>query len=203
MSVTLAPDHARSRADDDFSAALIGEAAGLSVYARRLTGSAVDADDLLQDTMLRCWTARVSFQPGTSMTAWTRTVMRNRFLTERRRARFQADLPDDALDRLAGVADGQEQAVELRDAAWALGELTPEHREAVLLASEGVTIEEATTRLSIPEGTYKSRVARGRSRLRELTENRDAHRPARPPAPEPVRAFRPRRRRDWKGVVIG
>lgn len=204
-ALVRAPDPPEVDADDVFTAALIGQAAGLSAYARRLTGNAADADDLLQDTMLRCWAARASVQPGTSMAAWSRTVMRNRFLTERRRARFQADLPDDALDRLAGVADGQEQAVDLRDAAWALSELRPEYREAVLLASEGVTVEEAAARLSIPEGTYKSRVARGRTRLRELTENRDAHRPPPnpQPRPEPARRSGARRRREWKGVMIG
>jgi RNA polymerase sigma-70 factor (ECF subfamily) len=46
--------------DDDFGAALIAQAAALSAYARRLTGGGADADDLLQDTMLRCWAARVS-----------------------------------------------------------------------------------------------------------------------------------------------
>src|SRR3546814_7280506 len=45
--------------DDNFGAGLIEQAASLSAYARRLTGGAgADADDLLQDTMLRCWAAR-------------------------------------------------------------------------------------------------------------------------------------------------
>lgn len=193
---------ARGR-DDDFSAALIGQAAALRGYARKLTGTAPDADDLLQDTMLRCWAARASFQPGTSMAAWTRTVMRNRFLTERRRARFQVDLPDDTLDRMAGVEEGQEQAVALRDATWALSELAPEYREAVLMAGAGVTMDEAAARLGIPAGTFKSRVARGRTRLRRLTEEGRA--PAPPPRPtiEQRRPNRPRRKRDWKGVMIG
>ena len=82
-------------------AALIEQAASLSAYARRLTGGGADADDLLQDTMLRCWTARASFAAGTSLAAWTRTVMKNCFLTGRRRARFHADLPEDARDRRA------------------------------------------------------------------------------------------------------
>lgn len=131
--------------------------------------------------------------------------MRKGFLTGRKRARFQVDLPEDALDRLAGVGDGQEQTVELRDVGWALGELTPEYREAVLLASRGVSVEEGAARLAIPAGTFKSRVTRGRRRLRELTESRDAHRTAVKPQPrsEPARSPRPRGRRNWKGVVIG
>src|SRR3546814_16963641 len=95
---------------------LIEQAASLSAYARRLTGSGgADADDLLQETMLRCWVARRSFVPDTNLGAWMRTVMRNSFLSGRRRAPFHADLPEDAFDRLLGVAGGQGAAVDLRD----------------------------------------------------------------------------------------
>src|SRR3546814_2759095 len=73
--------------------------------------------------MLRCWAARRSFVPGTNLGAWMRTVMRNSFLSGRRRARFHANLPEDAFDRLLGVAEGQGAAVDLRDVKWALGEL--------------------------------------------------------------------------------
>lgn len=101
--------------DDAFGAALIEQAAALSAYARRLTGGGADADDLLQDTMLRCWTARASFAAGTSLAAWARTVMKNSFLTGRRRARFHADLPEEARDRMLRVDETQSLAVWLRD----------------------------------------------------------------------------------------
>ena len=100
--------------DDAFGAALIEQAAALSAYARRLTGGGADADDLLQDTMLRCWTARASFAAGTSLAAWARTVMKNSFLTGRRRARFHADLPEEARDRMLRVDETQSLAVWLR-----------------------------------------------------------------------------------------
>ncbi|WP_010188845.1 sigma factor-like helix-turn-helix DNA-binding protein [Sphingomonas sp. PAMC 26605] len=64
--------------------------------------------------------------------------------------------------------------MELRDIGWALGELSANHRDAVLLAGKGVSIEDAACQLAIPEGTFKSRVARGRMRLRKLIEDRDA-----------------------------
>ena len=149
--------------------------------------------------MLRCWTARQRFEAGTSIGAWARTVMRNSFLSGRRRARFQADLPEDALDRLFGVAETQSHAVELQDVTRAIGELTGDQRDAVLLASEGMTIEEAAAMLAIPEGTYKSRVARGRERLRKIAEEG----PKRLIVPLANGVDRPRKRRDWKGVMIG
>lgn len=184
---------------------LIQHAATLSAYARRLTGNPVDGDDLLQDTLLRCWTARASFMPGTSMAAWTRTVMRNSFLTGRRRARFQADMPEDAIDRLLGVGENQSAAVDLRDVDWAMTELNAEQREAIVLASQGVTIEEAAARLAIEPGTYKSRLWRGRERLRSLTEDRATPLLSDRRAAEPKPEKRPARRarRDWTGVMIG
>lgn len=86
--------------------------------------------------------------------------MRNSFLGGHRRDRFHASLPEDAFDRMPGVEGGQDQAVALRDIGWALGELSPDQRDAVLLAGKGVSIEEAACQLGIPEGTFKSRVAR-------------------------------------------
>lgn len=190
--------------DDDFGAELANQSASLSAYARRLTGGGADADDLLQDTMLRCWSARHSFGVGTNLGAWARTVMRNSFLSGRRRARFHADLPEDGFDRLLSVAENQSHVVELRDANWALNELTADQREAVLLASQGVTIEDAAAQLAIPSGTFKSRVARGRLRLRQLNEERDTPLlPRERKIEERLFKERPHERRNWKGVMIG
>ncbi|VXD05798.1 RNA polymerase subunit sigma-24 [Sphingomonas sp. T1] len=189
--------------DDEFVVEMTGHARSLKAYARRLTrDNRGDADDLLQDALLRCWAARHRFELGTNFLAWARTVMRNIFLSDRRRDRFHADLPEDAFERLLGVTDTQGLTVDLRDVRWALGELTPEHREAVLLASEGLSIEEGAAQLAIPEGTFKSRVWRGRLRLRQLTENRDTPLlPLKHIGAKPREVTRPRR--DWTGVTIG
>ena len=194
--------------DNAFGAALIEQAAALSAYARRLTGGGADADDLLQDTMLRCWTARASFAAGTSLAAWARTVMKNSFLTGRRRARFHADLPEDARDRMLRVDETQSLAIWLRDTDWALSELPIHQREAVLLASQGVSIEDGAAQLGIAAGTFKSRIARGRTRLRALIEERSTplltDRSGRDtPPPAAKRPIHLRKKRDWRGVKIG
>lgn len=194
--------------DDAFGAALLEQSAALSAYARRLTGGGADADDLLQDTMLRCWTARASFAAGTSLAAWARTVMKNSFLTGRRRARFHADLPEDARDRMLKVDETQSLAIWLRDTDWALSELPTHQREAVLLASQGVSIEDGAAQLGIATGTFKSRIARGRTRLRALIEERSTplltDRTGRDtPPPAANRPTHLREKRDWRGVKIG
>lgn len=182
-----------------FEDALGAHTATLGAYARRLTGSGVDADDLLQETMLRYWQARDRFTPGSNFIAWGRTIMRNTYLAARRRDRFHVNLPDDGFVHFPGVDGGQDSIIEWGEMERALRELSPEHRAAVLLAGEGVSIEDGAVRLAIPEGTFKSRLARGRMRLRELTENPTAKTP---PARVPQES-RKRKRRNWCGVVIG
>ena len=186
-------------ADTDFADALNRHTRLLRTYARRLAGNAADADDLVQDTMLRCWSGRHSFQSDSNFGAWSRVVMRNSFLASHRRDRFHADLPDDAFDRMPGAEGGQDLAVEVSDIAWALDRLSPDHRDAVTLAAKGVPSSVAASQLSIPEGTFKSRVARGRTHLRELIDDPDAQ-PYRTPEAKMPPARKPR---SWKGVVIG
>ncbi|WBO23847.1 RNA polymerase sigma factor [Sphingomonas abietis] len=186
-------------ADGAFAEALDRHARSLKCYARRLAGNAADAEDLVQETMLRCWSARHRFRPGSNFGAWSRVVMRNSFLSSRRRDRFHADLPEEAFDRMPGAEGGHHFALDLRDIDWALGRLSPDHRDAVMLAAKGVPIEDAAMELAIPEGTFKSRIARGRVHLRELVADPDAQ-PYRAPKAKLPPA---RKSRSWKGVLIG
>jgi len=186
-------------ADADFVDALKRHTRLLGSYARRLAGNAADADDLVQETMMRCWSARHRFQPDSNFGAWSRVVMRNSFLSSHRRNRFHADLPEEAFDRMPGAEGGQDLAVEVSDIGWALDRLSPDHRDAVLLAAKGVPNAIAASRLSIPEGTFKSRVARGRRHLRELIDDSNAQ-PYRPPEAKMPPARKPR---SLKGIIIG
>ena len=72
----------------------------------------------------------------------------------------------DARDRMLKVDETQSLAIWLRDTDWALSELPTHQREAVLLASQGVYIVDGAAQLGIAAGTFKSRIARGRTRLR-------------------------------------
>jgi len=152
----------------DFAALLAEQNRALIKYARYLASNSADADDLLQDTLLRCWSAQHMFQPGTSIGAWARTVMKNRFISGTRKDRSSVDVADEILDGLLSVPPSQEATVMLKDVHRALDELVPEHRHAVLLAAEGFSMEEAAGKLGISAGAFKSRLMRGRMRLRIL-----------------------------------
>ncbi|MDE1917330.1 MAG: RNA polymerase sigma factor [Sphingomonadales bacterium] len=160
--------------DADFTEALNRSARALRSYAWRLTGNAADTDDLVQETMLLCWSARHLFQPGSNFSAWSRVVMRNSFLSNLRRDRVRTNLPQEAFDLMPGTAGGQDQAIELRDTWWALDRLSPQHRNAVLLAAKGISYTEGAAQLAIPEVTFRSHVFRGRRHLRRLIDDFEA-----------------------------
>jgi RNA polymerase sigma-70 factor (ECF subfamily) len=142
-----------------FDRGIVAERAYLLGFARRLTHNLADAEDLLQETMLRAIQARHQFRAGSNMRAWLSTILRNLFLSERRRAPF-AELSVDQPERTHGDPLLFDEVV---GAVQALPEV---YRSSVLRCDvEGYQYAEAAQGLGIPEGTVKSRIFRGRRML--------------------------------------
>ena len=168
MQIEPRQDGCRIAADAEFAKKLALHNGSMSKYARYLTRGEADADDLLQDTLLRCWAARHSFQTGTNLGAWIRIVMRNGFISGTRRSWLMIDIDDKDLDDLLLSEPSQEAAVSLKDVHKAINKLPIEQRSAVLLAAEGFSMEEASRKTGISIGAFKSRLMRGRIQLRIL-----------------------------------
>ena len=139
-------------------------------YARALTRNGERADDLVQDTLLRALDKAQLWKPGTDLRAWLFTIMHNQYVNAVRRAMRE----DGAVDieqmssSLAATTDptGSRQLYELDRA---LGFLPQEQRAVILLVGlEGMSYETAAEVLSIPIGTVRSRLSRGRDALRRL-----------------------------------
>jgi RNA polymerase sigma factor (sigma-70 family) len=167
----------------DFKTELMRVVPHLRAFARGLCGRADFADDLVQEAMLRAWTAREKFQPGTSMKNWTFVILRNVYLSEVRRNRFHGDYDPDAAERLLSRPADQEGGIHMGDLKSAMMELSVERREALLLVGAGgLSYEEAAQIVQCAVGTMKSRVSRGRRHLEQLLENpetpREHHAPA-------------------------
>jgi RNA polymerase sigma-70 factor (ECF subfamily) len=141
--------------------------------AYRLTGSASDADDLVQDVLLRVQRGLATYTPG-NLRGWLSRITTNAFLDSVRRAKRRptSALPDD-IDRVlpaSAAADVDSASRRLpEDLQDALLELPAEFRAAVVLSDVvGLAYQDVADALSVPVGTVRSRIHRGRSRLREI-----------------------------------
>lgn len=156
-----------------------------SVYrlAYRLSGNQHDAEDLTQETFMRVFRSLKRYQPGT-FEGWLHRITTNLFLDMvRRRAKIRMEaLPED-YERVPGTDMTPEEAYNVAnlDPALqrALDDLAPDFRVAVVLCDVvGMTYEEIGETLGVKMGTVRSRIHRGRARLRESLEAQaldDAH----------------------------
>lgn len=152
--------------DDAFRDELAAIIPHLRAFGRSLSGNRDRADDLVQDTLGKAWAARGRFQAGTNMRAWTFIILRNTFLSQMRRARFEGDYDEEQVERTHSAPASQDQVMELADVQRALLQLPAAQREAlILVGAGGFAYEEAAAISGVPVGTVKSRVARGRAAL--------------------------------------
>lgn len=146
----------------------------IRAYARSLTRNADSADDLVQDTLVRAWSARTQFTMGTNFKAWVFTILRNRFLDQRRRDREIRERLDDIPDEKRVVSPSQEIVVQFDDMARAFWRLSPHHREILMLVgANGLSYEEAAVVIGCAIGTVRSRLSRARSELQAMLERHD------------------------------
>lgn len=141
--------------------------------AYRLTGDHDDAQDLVQEVLLRVRRGLETYEPG-SLEGWLSRITTNAFLDEVRRRRRRPlevvpDLPDQVLatDEEPDAALARTRLPE--DLQRALLALPPDYRAAVVLADVvGLDYAQVAEALHIPPGTVRSRIHRGRARLREV-----------------------------------
>lgn len=149
--------------------------------AQRLTRSAVDAEDLLQDTLLHAYSGFHTFQEGSNLKAWLFRILHNRWVsTHRYKQRRPSEVSVDQIterDLAVGAARlpaGQRSAeAEVLDALpdgdikAAMDALPDGHRAVLYWADvQGYTYAETAAIMDIPVGTVMSRVSRARRRLR-------------------------------------
>lgn len=147
----------------------------MRAYALVLTRSVSDADDLVQDAVLRAWRYRSGFTPGTNCKAWLFRILRNEFLRRPMAVKNTIQDTDGKFAAQLVAAPQQETNLRHQELLEGLARLSPETREALMLTvGEGFTYDEAATLCECPVGTIKSRVNRGRQFLIEHLNMRDA-----------------------------
>ena len=141
-------------------------------YARALTRSIDRADDLVQETLLRAVAKEHLWQTGTDLRAWLFTIMHNQNVNIVRRAMRDESAADinQLASSLVAITDPTASR-QLHELDRALACLREEHREVILLVGlEGMSYEAAAQILSVPVGTVRSRLSRGRDVLRRLMD---------------------------------
>ncbi len=162
-----------------FSALLEPELPRLYRLALRLTGTRVDAEDLLQDVLLKAWPMLDELEALDQPGPWLARVLYHRFVDERRRfARRrlrivdEAELPAQRIDALADSGDDLHDYVRREQLALleqAIESLAESQRLVLLMHDvEGYTLPEIHSITGEALGTLKSRLHRARRRLREL-----------------------------------
>lgn len=163
----------QSSDDERFKTEMLAYIPRLRAFARTLTGRYAAADDLAQETVLRAWRSRASFELGTNMEGWLFRILRNVHISGIRRDRWTTDWGPgaDEAERSLTSVDDPSAGVRLNDLRQALNRLSEEQREAlVLVGASGWSYEEAAEHAGCPIGTMKSRVFRARRTLAAYVE---------------------------------
>jgi len=149
-------------------------------FGFHLTYNEVDAQDLVQETLLKAYRFINSYQEGTNAKAWLFRILKNAFINEYRKRARQPDPID--YEEVVHYQDREDASysgyVDLRQEIFqglmgdevtiALNNLPVDFRTVVLLCDiEGFTYEEIASIMDIPIGTVRSRLHRARNMLKE------------------------------------
>jgi RNA polymerase sigma-70 factor, ECF subfamily len=169
----MAGSPARRVADQDpaserFGDQLVAVLPRLRRFARGLTGSSVEADDLVQAACERALARRHQFQEGTRFDSWMFRIVQTIWIDQIRSREVRKTDGDIGEDRLG--SDEPVRRVEARltlaEVRRAVDRLTPDQRAALLLVTvEGLSYKEAAEVVDVPVGTIMSRLARARIAL--------------------------------------
>jgi RNA polymerase sigma-70 factor, ECF subfamily len=159
--------------DTAFERYVLPEIEVLLRVAQSLTRNHAEAEDLVQDTLLRAHRGIDGFD-GRYPRAWLLTILRNTHINRNRRRRPELLRdPDAAFDRLAAAASDERTDASVDDdldieIVRALDDLDDRFRRVIELVDiDGLSYTEAAGVLDVPVGTVMSRLHRARSRIRD------------------------------------
>jgi RNA polymerase sigma-70 factor, ECF subfamily len=190
-STTLTDD---APIDVNFARLIEQEIPFLRRVVRRWHREPADAEDLVQDTLVRALANAHLWQPGTNLRAWLAVIMRNHFF----QGVTKSNLAASAISLYAchdSVEDGSESRLVLRDVADALGRLSQRQRQALLrVGVDGQSYKDVAKAMGVTAGAIRCDLARARERLRSavyLASDRS-----------PCAAARPARRRAARRIEL-
>jgi RNA polymerase sigma-70 factor, ECF subfamily len=149
--------------------AILAEVPKLRAFAISLCGNLDQADDFVQETLLRAWAHIDQFQRGTNMAAWLFTILRNSLRSNYRKYRREIEDADGSYAEKLISHPEQNGRLEFEELRAALAKLPSDQRETlILVVASGASYEEAAEICGCRVGTIKSRVHRARARLAQI-----------------------------------
>jgi len=181
-SASLASEQQATVPTEDFEAGVLAQLDSLYRTALRMTNKPQEAEDLVQETMLKAFRFSDSYQRGTNLRAWLFRILNTSAINRYRKQAshpMTTSLPEgeefylyNRIRDLSGqeLNMGAEEEVLSKyldeDVYKALSDLPPNFRMPIILADiEGLSYKEIAEALQIPIGTVMSRISRGRRQL--------------------------------------
>lgn len=180
QELSFASGRRKSSDSDAFEVEMLGHLDTLYAVSCRMTRSTTEAEDLVQDTIVKAMRARDQFEPGSNLKAWLLRILTNTFINRYRRGGLERELIDgpdaDSLTEgwvgattLRGMRDPESVVLAPlveAEVGRALDELPAEFRIAVVLSDiEELSYKEIADAMGCPIGTVMSRLYRGRKML--------------------------------------
>ena len=156
-----------------FNTLVIQQADSLKTYARNFTRDQDDANDLVQDTLLKAVTYFRNFKEGTNLKGWLYTIMKNTFINNYRRVvrtnsfiTKEEEITSANLVVSASNNQGENKFV-MDDINNALSNLTDDYYTPFTMYFEGYKYQEISDHLNIPIGTVKTRIHIARKSMKK------------------------------------
>lgn len=155
----------------DFNHEVISAQSSLRSFALKFTGNDDDAQDLIQDTMLKAFSYREKFQEKTNLKAWLYTIMKNTFINNYRKA-VRANTMVDTTDESYFInqtdhsdANHPQTMHNHKELTRVVSELEDTYRVPFMMYFNGFHYKEIADHLDLPIGTVKSRIFLARRKL--------------------------------------
>jgi len=143
----------------------------LRAFARSLAKDVNEADDLVQDTLLKAIRHKDKFQKGTNLRAWLFTIMRNSFYNTCAQRIRESPREYDCACEIPTVSAAQESSLLGKEIVQVVQALPPSYRKTfILVALLGESYEKCAQICKVEIGTIKSRVNRARAMVMERLE---------------------------------